>query len=589
MTPILLLWFAALPILNPDSSAPSVAAGRSQHSISPDPAVRQYLQSYLARLARTGVSAGPDRASITASMQRFYRTLGYRNAWTNRQAVARLVEVIEDSAGDGLMPSDYHIDEIRKYYENPPESPSVKARADLLMTDAVITLFSHMRSGKIYPQSIEPDWNIAVSKPGADYDRTLMSAIMGSRFPELVNSLRPSSPEYMHLRKGLAQYRKIAADGGWSNVPTGPMIFKVGALDSRIPAIRRRLIVTGDLAADAPIATEADLPKPPADSTAADSSAAKKAVSASHADPALVYTSVLFDSVKAFQKRHGLNADGIIGNETISAMNVPVKDRIDQIRLNLERYRWFLNTRGSNYVMVNLPSFTVDYVQNNVNRWHSRVIIGKPDLQTPVFRAEIQYLILNPHWVIPPGIMIKEAIPGIAKDISYLRKRQLAVVDNDGKVVDPHTIKWSSYLKGGFPYRIVQDSGDDGSLGRLKFMMPNRFMVYMHDTPSKELFEKSRRTFSHGCVRVDRPLELAELLLKDPVKWNRAKIEAAIDTDKTRTVNLTVRVPVFFLYQTAFADDDRVQFRADIYDRDARLLKVLNSRASSWYVESASK
>jgi murein L,D-transpeptidase YcbB/YkuD len=587
MTPILLLWFAALPLLHPDSSAPSAAVSRTQQHLFPDTDVKKYLQSYLGRLDRQSVSAGPDRASITGYMQRFYRALGYRTAWTNRLAVARLIEVIEESAGDGLMPSDYHIDEIRKFYENPPESPAQLARADLLMTDAVCTLLSHMRSGKIYPQSIEPDWNIAVAKPGSDYERTLMSAIMGSKFPEIVNGLRPSSPEYKHLRKGLARYRRIAADGGWSNVPTGPMIFKLGTVDSRIPAIRQRLVVSGDLAADAPLATAADLLKQSADSTAADSSASKKGAAAPLPDRALVYTSGLSDAVKAFQKRHGLDTDGIIGNETINAMNVPVRERIDQIRLNLERYRWFLNSRGPSYVMVNIPSFTVDYVQNNLQRWHSRVIVGKSDLQTPVFRAELQFLILNPHWVIPPGILQKEVIPAINKDISYLDKKDLIVVDQEGNSVNPHTVKWSQYLKGGFPYRLVQKSGDEGSLGRIKFMMPNRFMVYMHDTPTKELFERSRRTFSHGCVRVDRPLELAEILLRDPVRWNRAKIEAAIDTDKTRTVTLPVKVPVYFLYQTAFAEGDQVEFRTDVYERDGRLLKVLNSRATSRYVDSA--
>lgn len=575
--------------MHPDSSAPSRAVNRTEQHFYQDPAVRQYLQGYLGRLERVSVSAGPDRASLTLHMQRLYHTLGYRAAWTDRKEVARLIQVIEESAGDGLIPSDYHIEEIRKFYENPPESPALKARADILMTDAVLTLFSHMRSGKIYAHSIEPDWNIPVSIPGADYDRTLMAAVTGGRFPEIVNSLRPSSPEYMLLRKGLAHYRQIAAEGGWTAVPTGPRISKISTVDSRMPVIRQRLIITGDLAADAPLATEADLPKPPPDSSSVDSSGVKRIIAAPKIDPALVYTSVLSDAVKSFQKRHGIRADGIIGNETLGAMNVPVNERIDQIRLNLERYRWFLTTRGPNYVMVNIPSYTVDFVQNNVRQWHSRVIVGKPDTQTPVFRAEIQYLILNPHWVIPPGIMTKEAIPGIAKDISYLEKRQLAVVGADGKRVDPASINWSHYLNGGFPYRLVQESGEDGSLGRIKFMMPNRFMVYMHDTPSKELFERNRRCFSHGCVRVDKPLELAELLLKDPVRWNREKLDAAIDTDKTRTVNLPVRVPVFFLYQTAFSDDEKVQFRADVYDRDARLLKILNSRPTSWYVDSATQ
>ncbi|NTU57412.1 MAG: L,D-transpeptidase family protein [Chlorobiaceae bacterium] len=588
MTPILLLWFATLPLLNPDSSAPAGSVVRTQQ-YSPDPAVKEYLQNYLGRLDRLGASAGSDRASITGHMQRFYRAMGYRTAWTNRQAVARLVEVIEESAGDGLMPSDYHIDDIRKYYENPPESPALKARADLLMTDAVFTLMSHMRSGKVYPQSIEPDWNISVPTPGSDYDRTLMSAVMGSRFPELINGLRPSSHEYMLLRKGLARYRQIADEGGWANVPLGPMIAKEGDRDRRILAIRQRLVISGDLSADVSDAEESSASKPEADSTATASSAEKTALSTPKPDISHVYTAGLFDAVRSFQRRHGLTPDGIIGNETISAMNVPVRDRIEQIRLNLERYRWYLNTRGPNYVMVNIPSFTVDLVQNNVQLWHSRVIVGKPDLQTPVFRASIQYLILNPHWVIPPGILIKEVIPGIVKEPSYLSKRQLVVVDKDGKTVDSHTINWSHYLNGGFPYKIVQDSGDEGSLGRIKFMMPNRFMVYMHDTPSKELFEKSRRSFSHGCVRVDKPYELAEFLLKDPVKWNISKIEQAVNTEKTRTVNIPAPVPVFFLYQTAFADGDRVHFRADVYDRDPRLLKVLNSKASSWQVDSVSQ
>ncbi|NTW52588.1 MAG: L,D-transpeptidase family protein [Chlorobiaceae bacterium] len=589
MTPILLLWFAALPVMNPDSSAPTERAVTSQQHLFTDPAVKEHIQNYLGRINRQSASAGPDRASINGHMQRFYRALGYRTAWTNRLAVARLVEVIEDSAGDGLIPSDYHIDEIRKYYENPPESPDLKARADILMTDAVFTLLSHMRSGKVYAHSIEPDWNIPVATPGADYDRTLMSAVMGSRFPEIVSGLRPSSPEYTLLRKGLARYRQVAAEGGWSAIPAGPRISKTGTIDSRMPLIRKRLVITGDLAADAPQATEADVPKPVVDPPPADSTVVRPVVVHPKIDPALVYTSVLFEAVKSFQKRHGITADGIVGNETLTAMNVPVKERIDQIRINLERYRWFLNTRGPNYVMVNIPAFSVEYVLNNAQQWHSRVIVGKPDLQTPVFKAEIQQLVLNPHWVIPPGIMIKEAIPGTAKDISYLEKRQLAVVGNDGKRIDPASINWSQYLNGGFPYRLVQDSGDEGSLGRIKFMMPNRFMVYMHDTPSKELFDRSRRCFSHGCVRVENPFELAELLLKDPVKWSSTKLEEAIDTGKTRTVSIPAPVPVFFLYQTAFATDDRVQFRPDVYDRDGRLLKVLNSRASSWYVDSGSQ
>lgn len=530
-------------------------------------------------------TTGPDRASIINHLNRFYEALGYRPAWTNRLAIARLIEVINDSANDGLLPSDYHLDEIRSFYADPTESPARRARADLLMTDAVFTLMSHMRSGKVYARSIEPDWNIEPAKPGADYDRTLMSAVMGSKFPEIIQELRPSAHEYHSLRKELVRMNAIAANGGWESVPAGQRIERVGIVDPRIPAIRRRLIVSGDY-----VPSSSASPEDPAD---ADSKGKTSDTDSLAAKPQVLdklYGPDLFDAVKAFQMRHGLDVDGVIGNETIKAMNVTVSQRIDQIRINLERYRWFLNSRGSNFVMVNIPSYSIDLVQNNTHRWNSRVIVGKPDTQTPVFRAEMQYIILNPHWVIPPGILVKDKIIStILKDPSYLDKKNLAVVDNKGHTLSPSSVDWARYLDGGFPYRLVQASGDEGSLGRIKFMIPNRFTVYLHDTPTKELFERSRRAYSHGCVRVDRPLELAEFVLQDRTKWSKSRIQEAIDTDKTRTINLPKNIPVYILYQTAFADGDQLEFRADVYDRDARLLKVLQLPASSRLVEAATR
>jgi murein L,D-transpeptidase YcbB/YkuD len=574
--------------MQPSLSTVSSVDGRAVEHVQSGTSVNGYLRQYLGRLEKLNITeTGPDRASIIRHLRRFYESMGYRQAWTNKQAIARLIEVIDDSANDGLLPSDYHIDEIRSFYANPSDSPALRARADLLMTDAVFTLMSHMRSGKVYARSIEPDWNIEPKVPGAGYDRTLMSAVMGSRFPELIRSLRPESKEYSLLRKGLIRMKEIAASGGWRSVPAGRVIDKVGVVDPRIPAIRARLVVSGDFVtpASAPSvdpARDASAPK--------DSSAAADSLSAAPSDSDQVYGQDLFDAVMAFQKRHGLDTDGVIGNETVKAMNVPVSQRIDQIRINLERYRWFMNSRGSNYVMVNIPSFTVDLVQNNTPKWHSRVIVGKPDTQTPVFRAEMQYIILNPCWVIPSGILVKDKIiTSIMKDQSYLSKKNLAIVDNAGHVLSPFSVDWGRYVNGGFPYRLVQASGDEGSLGRIKFMMPNRFTVYMHDTPSKELFEKSRRAFSHGCVRVDKPLDLAEIVLQDRVKWNRNRIQEAIDTDRTRTVNLPKNIPVYILYHTSFADGEQVEFRTDVYERDARLLKVLQSPASSRLVDAVTR
>lgn len=610
MSPFALLWFAALPVMQPASPAPVHGVSQVQESSPYGSQANVFIRQYLERLDRLSAkTVGPDRASIIQHLKRFYTAVGDRPVWTNRQSVARLIEVIEDSANDGLLTSDYHLDEIRNYYNNPDGSPALRARADILMTDAVFTLMSHMRSGKVYARAIESDWNIEPAQPGPDYDRTLMSAVMGSRFPELIQALRPASAEYMQLRNGLVRLKAIAANGGWESVPAGPMIDKVGALDPRIPAIRKRLAVTGEFVEPIVAPAESKLREDEGDHKGKEKSKKKsgkdaKSDSVATADstmksdslgqvpvnPDELYNQELFDAVKKFQKSHGLSPDGVIGNETIKAMNVPVEQRIDQVRINLERYRWFLNSRGSNYVMVNIPGFSVDLVQNGVHKWKSRVIVGKPDTKTPVFRAEMQYIILNPQWVIPNGILVKDRIiTTIMKDPSYLNRKNLAIVDSNGHVLSASSVDWGRYASGGFPYRLVQASGDEGSLGRIKFMLPNRFTVYLHDTPSKELFERSRRTFSHGCVRVDKPVELAEYVLQDTVKWNRKKIQDAIDTDRTRTVNLPKSIPVYILYQTAFADGDQLQFRADVYDRDARLLRVLETPASSRFIDAATK
>jgi len=571
MPSLVFLWLALLPLATLALPVPARAADSTSVSQLPDQPVEVYLKRYLDRLERLDNVTAPRRLKIDGQLQRFYRAIDYRTAWTNRKAIARLVDVIEESADDGLDPADYHFEEIRNFAANPPESPALKARADLLMTDAVFTLMSHLRAGKVDPGSLDSNWNIATPKPGPNYDQTLMSAVMGSKFPEMISALRNASPEYVRLRNGLVRYRKVAGNGGWEPVYQGPNIEKVGQVDRRMPLIRQRLILSGDLSPDAPRYHSVA----PADS------------SAMSAPSGEVYTQELYDAMMDFQERHGLSVDGIIGVETLNAMNYPAKLRVEQIRANLERERWYDGILGSTYVMVNIPAYSVEYVRDNAVRWKSRVIVGKRNLQTPVFGARIQSVIYNPRWVIPPGILAKEALPAIRKDRGYLARHRLTVVNSKGKPVDPSSVNW--YSNGGFPYRLVQASGDDGSLGRIKFNMPNKFMVYMHDTPTKPLFKRSFRAYSHGCVRVDRPYELAEHLLRDSEKWSLPKIEAAINTGKTRTIPLSVKVPVYFFYQTAFTDGDKIEFREDVYDRDKELLDALDSRKASRNVEQAAR
>jgi murein L,D-transpeptidase YcbB/YkuD len=559
MFPLLLFLLAFSPALQPPGQPPAPAGRQIQEQPQLQPqsptAVSDNIRCYIEQLQELSRQAGAERKALNTQMYRFYDVRAYQPVWTSRQAAARLLKLIEQSEEEGLVPSDYHLVEIRNFYNRPPDTPFLRARADVLMTDAFMTLALHLRFGKVNPVKLDPDWNIpdGAGKSGLEY--RVQNAIMSDRFDQLMQELRPQHPKYLLLKKGLARYRAIAAAGGWGTVPSGAKLERQGVSDPRIPAIRR-LAVTGEYTARVP-------------------------------DTSRVYSADLFDAVIKFQKRHGIKIDGVIGNETVEAMNVPVRQRIDDIRVNLERYRWFISEMGPTYLMVNIAAFTIDMVENSAPRWSSRVIVGQPYRKTPVFRAEMQYIILNPQWVVPPGILEKDALPAIRKDISYLRKKQLSVVDRNGKVVSPGSVNWSAYTASSFPYRLRQTSGDHSSLGRIKFMFPNKHVVYLHDTPTKNLFEESQRTFSSGCIRVENPLDLAVIVMHDPVRWSKPNILAAINTGKTQTIFLPRRIPIFLLYLTATVDsEESVMFRKDVYERDREVLDALDRPFANRIVES---
>jgi murein L,D-transpeptidase YcbB/YkuD len=281
-----------------------------------------------------------------------------------------------------------------------------------------------------------------------------------------------------------------------------------------------------------------------------------------------------------------VESDGVVGTTTLNAMNIPVERLVEKIRINLERYRWFLGELEPTAIVVNVAGFTLQYVEKGHDQWDTRVIVGKPGRETPLFKADMQYIILNPQWVIPPTILAKDALPALRKSSSYLARKKLKIIDRNGSVVDPGSVNWSQYSAGNFPYRLQQSAGDHGALGRIKFMLPNKYIVYLHDTPSKELFAESIRTFSSGCVRVQNPVDLAALVLQDTLHWSKTKILAAINTGKTRTVFLPKRIPVILLYLTAVADGDELQFHDDVYTRDEKLLKALNRPVPQYKMES---
>ena len=541
MCRLISLFFLTMLIALPAHGEPQLESERSSRS---NPVVEQIHQQCHRLLQQKSSAGGTARELMNIRLQRFYSVRGFQPLWTNGKMIDALITAVEESAADGLNPSDYQLAHIREVAAHPPLSPEQMARFDLLLTKSFLTLASHLRYGKVDPQSLYSSWNINEVKNFSSLDETFRRAVDQESVTLLLKELRPQDANYDLLKKGLARYRSIAHHGGWPVLSAGPTM-KPGFRDSRISVLRQRLKVSGDLHVQ-------------------------------DTDTVSVYTQEMVEAVKRFQKRSGLDADGSVGVATLRVMNIPVEHRIEQIRVNLERYRWFLHDLEPTCILVNIAGYSLQYLENGRYRWGTRVIVGQPLRETPVFKATMGYIVFNPKWVVPATILAKDVLPALNKDHAYLKKKQLRVVGEDGTTVNPDSVNWSQYSATNLPYRLQQRSGDKGSLGRIKFLMPNRHTVYLHDTPSKELFAKSSRAFSSGCIRVQNPAELARLVLQDSIRWSSTKIQEAINTGKTRTVVIPKQIPVFLLYLTTVPSGEELQFRDDIYNRDKKVLKLLN-------------
>jgi murein L,D-transpeptidase YcbB/YkuD len=458
------------------------------------------------------------------------------------------MRAIDDIETDGLKPDDYHRKQLRHLSEeikaqSPPE-PQLLAYRDLLLTDALVLLGYHLNYGKVDPVKLDPNWNMTARMNRGDPATLIQEAIDSGSFYEFISDLKPRDEFYNQLKAILAQYQRIKNEGGWQPIPDGPTL-KKGMENDRVKLVRKRLLATDDLAGTASI-----------EST--------------------IFDDELEQAVRHFQQRYGLEPDGVAGKNTLEAMNVPVEMRIDQIRVNLERIRWVLHEDLDTFVFVNIPGFKVYYVRNEKLEWTRRAQVGKLYRQTPVFKADMTYLEFNPTWTVPPTILAKDILPAVRKDPGYLKKRNIRVIDNKGKVVNSKSINWSKYTGKNFPYQLRQDPGPSNALGLVKFMFPNKHLVYLHDTPSKNLFEREARAFSSGCVRIENPFEFAQLLLGK--EWDSKRIEKIIKSKKTTKVKLAKPIPVILFYLTALPEfDGRFQFPNDVYSRDEAVLEDLNS------------
>jgi murein L,D-transpeptidase YcbB/YkuD len=490
-----------------------------------------------------------------SELQAFYSLREQRPAWQDGQAVAALATALHTLDADGLVPRDYRPDALIEAYRLAymAANPEERARFDLEASRTLLTALRHLQRGKVNPAAIDPEWELPQAAPQLDL-AAVSRAVDEQQFESAFAAARPAHALYAQLRAGLARYRTLEQQGGWPMLPAQATSLRPGDRHDDVPLLRQRLALIEEL------------PTPALDGCGDPGAAAATP------DPRC-YDEILAAAVRRFQHRHLLTADGVVAAKTRAALNVPVAERIDQIRVNLERARWLLHDLPESFVLVDIAGYQLSYFRPDGEIWRARIVDGRPTRQTPILRSAITYLTFNPTWTIPPTILREDVLPKVRKDPGYLARENITVLSPSGTRLDPLGIDWSH------PGNLIlrQDSGPHNSLGRVAIRFANRHQVYLHDTPAQALFSLDQRAISSGCMRVENALEFAHLLLDDEIQWNRAAIAEAIAEGRTRDVHLAQPVPLILSYWTVHADaDGTLTFRPDIYQRDPVLLAALN-------------
>lgn len=486
------------------------------------------------------------------SVAGFYKRRAFRPAWmdgnTPSPLADALVAAVKQADGEGLDPRNYHLERLEAMLAEAwrqPLRPAMLANLDILLTDAYILYASHLLAGQVSPEAIGTEWYLR--RPDADLKAILQKALKSGSIEESLNSLLPADPGYGRLKEALRHYREIRTSGGWPAISEGPVL-RLGDTGPRVTELRARLTAGGDVVSGL-------------------------------AEGKGAFDEEVEQAVIRFQQSHGLDADGAVGEQTLAALNVPAEEREKQILVNLERLRWLPSDLGNRHILVNVAGFSLHVIEGGETLMGMRAIVGRPYRQTPSFSGKLTHLVFSPYWHIPHSIAVKDLLPKIQKDRRFLAREKIRVFRGRGKAerqINPSKIKWQQLSENNFPYHLRQDPGPHNSLGRVKFMLPNNFNVYIHDTPSRELFNKAVRGFSSGCIRIDSPVELAEYLLRDDPSWTAETILEAMEQPQERTVRLPRPIPVHFLYMTAWVDAEGVlQFRDDIYSRDALVAAAL--------------
>lgn len=492
----------------------------------------------------------PDRQDTTLQHEliaNFYQSRQFTPIWVSLNGplprAEKLLHTLKDADREGLDSSVYPIKLFAFLWQT--RSPEILARLELRLSKAALQYGRDLQVGRFPPNKTHSLWNIPVAK----FDgRLLLETLANSDdVNQTLASLAPPQQEYRRLREALHYYRQLALLGGWPVIPDGP-ILRVGDRQPQVALLRQRLFIEGDLVLD--IRKEKQ-----------------------------TFDELLKLAVERFQVRHGLKVDGVVGPATLAAMNVTVNQRIEQIKLNMERWRWLPRDLGDRYILVNIPEFKLRAYEENRLALAMDVIVGSPDRPTPIISGRLHNVVFNPYWTAPAIIIIKDLIPKQLRDPDFMSRRNIRVYQGETEV-DPREVEWRKINFNYLPYILRQDPDPHNPMGKVKFLFNNNLDIYLHDTPEKGLFHREKRTLSSGCIRVSQPANLATFILaQNNNGWDENAVRKAFASKDTQSVTVDTPLPVYLLYLTAWVGtDNRAHFRHDVYQIDEATPSCSESR-----------
>jgi murein L,D-transpeptidase YcbB/YkuD len=483
----------------------------------------------------------PENEVVMNEVTQYYKNRNYQYAWFNKdgmtQAIPNFQNQLQNYSNDfddnnfRIPQLDTLITLIKTDKSNSNLKENRAKKLELLLTT---TFFKY--SKKNFSGFVDSPYNLNwfIPRNKKNYQILLDSLVITNNTDRV---WEPTNEYYLRLKEKLKQYRNIQKKGGFPTIVTTKKMLKVSESDSCILKIKEYLVLTQDLRMN---------------------------------DNTIVFTDTLAKAISNFQRRTGLKEDGQINLESIAELNKPVDFRIKQIMINMERLRWFPDEIESNFLLINIPEFKLHVFENNKKIWDTKVVVGKEVTRTSIFKGNISKIILNPYWNVPKSIIRNEILPILKRNPSYLRRNNFQVLSGNN-IINPSRINWHNYKKN-IPFAIRQKPGEDNALGKIKFLFPNDFSIYLHDTPSKNLFNESKRAFSHGCIRVQEPKKLALYLLRKDKNWDEEKIDSVLLTNKTLDIALQPNIPIYIVYFTAWVDNTgQINFRDDLYNLDVQL------------------